>query len=164
MLVGNGRRGILPVAVNGSKYDWPQVRAFPDVGPASGCYSGSEPSCILCHRTAVMQGETVMVGKCRENRPCRGVVTVIALLCSLVLSFPAGAVVVENLYKATVPVSGQDEAQLAEAYQAGLERVLVRVSGDRDVTRREGMETHLEDAESLLASSQSGPGSVCSSR
>ena len=99
-----------------------------------------------------------MVGKCRENRPCRGAVTVIALLCSLVLSSPAGAVVIENLYKATVPVSGQDEAQLAEAYQAGLERVLVRVSGDRDVTRRNGMETHIEKAESLLASSQVGPG------
>jgi hypothetical protein len=105
-----------------------------------------------------MQGESVMVGKCRENRPCRGIVTVIALLCSLVLSSPAGAVAVENLYKATVPVSGQGEAQLAEAYQAGLERVLVRVSGDRDVTRREGMETQLENAESLLASSQVGPG------
>ncbi|GGY65106.1 DUF2066 domain-containing protein [Marinobacter zhanjiangensis] len=90
----------------------------------------------------------------KENRLFRGVVIVVALLWSLVPVSGAHAVVVSDLYQATVPVSGQSESQLAKAHQAGLERVLVRVSGDRNVTGRDGMEAHLEDARSLLESSQ----------
>lgn len=89
----------------------------------------------------------------RENRLFRSVVIVVALLWSLVPVSGARAVVVSDLYRATVPVSGQSESQLAEAHQAGLELVLVRVSGDRNVTGRDGMEDHLEDARSLLESS-----------
>ena len=89
----------------------------------------------------------------KKNRLFPGLVLCSALLWMSVLTSPARAVVVGDLYQASVPVTGQDEARLNEAYRAGLEKVLVRVSGDRDVIRRDGMAAQLDNAPSLVASS-----------
>jgi hypothetical protein len=43
----------------------------------------------------------------------------------------------EDLYQATVPVAGRDEAQRRTALGQALERVLIKLSGSRDVVRRE---------------------------
>ncbi|MFC4258755.1 DUF2066 domain-containing protein [Marinobacter lacisalsi] len=101
-----------------------------------------------------------MAVACKKNLLYPVGIVLMALAWSLTVSVDAQAVVVDDLYQASVPVSGQDEAQLAEGYQAGLERVLVRVSGDRDVVSREGVGAHLENAQALLASSQVEPGRV----
>lgn len=81
-------------------------------------------------------------------------IMLMAMVWSLLPSTGANARVVDDLYQASVPVSGQDEEQLEEGYRTGLERVLVRVSGDRDVLGREGLESRLEDAQALLDSWQ----------
>lgn len=82
---------------------------------------------------------------------------VLALLSLLVPSSPARAVLVEGLYQATVTVTGEAEEQLQAGYRSGLEEVLVRVSGDRSVLNREGIEAHLENARALLQSWQFEP-------
>lgn len=69
-------------------------------------------------------------------------------------SAPATAVSVSGLYTVEVPVAGSDPEQLAEGYAAGLSRVLVRVSGSRDVLSLAGVDAILADAESLLLSYQ----------
>ena len=93
----------------------------------------------------------------KKNRLFPGLVLCSALLWMSVLTSPARAVVVGDLYQASVPATGQDEARLNEAYRAGLEKVLVRVSGDRDVIRRDGMAAQLDNAPSLVASWQIEP-------
>ncbi|MGM0769526.1 MAG: DUF2066 domain-containing protein [Pseudomonadota bacterium] len=67
---------------------------------------------------------------------------------------PAGAVTVTGLYSAEVPVKGSSPDDLSEGYADGLEKVLVRVSGSRDVLGNEGVKALLDDAESLLQSYQ----------
>lgn len=75
--------------------------------------------------------------------------------CLLVgLSAQVNAVTVSGLYSARVPVAGSLPEQLAQGYTDGLSRVLVRVSGSRDVLAMEGVEEVLSDAESLLLSYQ----------
>lgn len=94
----------------------------------------------------------------QKKLPLTGTVALMALLWSLLLVAPAHGVVVENLYQVTVPVEGEGDDQLAEAYRRGLEEVLVRVSGDRNVADREGIDELLEDAESLLQNWQEREG------
>lgn len=95
-----------------------------------------------------------MAVACKKNRLYPFGMVLMAMAWSLLLSAGASAVVVDDLYQASVPVSGQDEEQLDEAYQAGLEHVLVRVSGDRDVLSQEGIGSYLDNARSLLDSWQ----------
>lgn len=80
--------------------------------------------------------------------------TMAAALVSLLLTLlpipPAHAVVVDDLYHATVPVSGEGEDALAEGYRQGLSRVLVKVSGDRSVADLDGLAPVLDDAGSLV--------------
>jgi len=79
-----------------------------------------------------------------------------ALFAFLLVGFSAQvtAVTVSGLYSARVPVEGSSPGQLAQGYADGLSRVLVRVSGTRDVLAMEGVETLLSEAESLLLSYQ----------
>lgn len=74
---------------------------------------------------------------------------VLAAFCA-----PASAVTVSGLYSVEVPVTGSSPDQLAVGYADGLARVMVRVSGTRDVLELEGIEAALADAESLLLSYQ----------
>lgn len=70
------------------------------------------------------------------------------------LGAPAQAVTVSGLYSVEVPVDGSSSAQLQQGYEEGLRRVLVRVSGSRDVLSRDGIQSVLAEAESLLLSYQ----------
>lgn len=70
------------------------------------------------------------------------------------LGAPAQAVTVSGLYSVEVPVGGSSSAQLQQGYEEGLRRVLVRVSGSRDVLARDGIQSVLAKAESLLLSYQ----------
>lgn len=73
----------------------------------------------------------------------------LASLCT-----PASAVTVSGLYSADVPVAGSSTADLKRGYAAGLSKVLVRISGTRDVLNMEGVKPLLADAQSLLLSYQ----------
>ncbi|EMP56490.1 hypothetical protein MSNKSG1_04126 [Marinobacter santoriniensis NKSG1] len=66
----------------------------------------------------------------------------------------AHAVTVAGLYSVEVPVAGSGPDQLAKGAADGLGRVLVRVSGSRDVLNLDGVPSLLDDAESLLLSYQ----------
>lgn len=69
-------------------------------------------------------------------------------------AFSAQAVTVPDLYSVDVPVEGTSTGDLAAGYAEGLRRVLVRVSGSRDVLANEGIDGLLGNAESLLLSYQ----------
>ncbi len=58
-----------------------------------------------------------------------------ALVLMLVVAAPARAATVPDLYQADVPVAGRDEGERARAIQEALRVVLVKVTGDRAVTR-----------------------------
>lgn len=75
-------------------------------------------------------------------------------LVLVMIGSPVSAVTVSGLYSVEVPVAGSSQAQLAEGYSDGLARVLVRVSGSRDVLQNEGVSALLADAENLLLSYQ----------
>ncbi len=77
-------------------------------------------------------------------------------LLLLLLGFyvPAQAVSVDGLYSVEVPVAGSAPQQLQAGYVEGLRRVLLRVSGSREVLQREETGALLERAESLLQSYQ----------
>ncbi|MDC0663915.1 DUF2066 domain-containing protein [Marinobacter sp. SS21] len=77
-------------------------------------------------------------------------------LLSLLLGYfaPAQAVSVDGLYSVEVPVAGSSPQQLQAGYVEGLRRVLLRVSGSREVLQREETGALLERAESLLQSYQ----------
>lgn len=75
------------------------------------------------------------------------------LMLSLVPA-SATAVTVSGLYSVDVPVSGTGPSDLAQGYSDGLARVLVRISGTRDVLSMDGVTSLLADAESLLLSYQ----------
>lgn len=78
----------------------------------------------------------------------------VLLLGFAFLGAPAQAVTVSGLYSVEVPVDGSSTAQLQQGYAEGLRRVLVRVSGSRDVLARDGIQSVLAEAESLLLSYQ----------
>lgn len=67
---------------------------------------------------------------------------------------PAQAVTVDGLYSVEVPVAGSSPQQLQAGYVEGLRRVLLRVSGSREIFQREEIGSVLEKAESLLQSYQ----------
>ncbi|SFR41144.1 hypothetical protein SAMN05216203_0052 [Marinobacter daqiaonensis] len=73
---------------------------------------------------------------------------------ALLTAMPAHAVVVDGLFREQVPLTGTDEQALAEGYETALREVLVRVSGNSEVTGLEGIGPVLEDAESLVQSWQ----------
>ncbi|RBP31036.1 hypothetical protein DET50_10654 [Marinobacter pelagius] len=88
-------------------------------------------------------------------RVSRAAVRAAVLLMGLAfLGAPAQAVTVSGLYSVEVPVDGSSSAQLQQGYAEGLRRVLVRVSGSRDVLARDGVQSVLAEAESLLLSYQ----------
>lgn len=78
----------------------------------------------------------------------------VLLLGFAFLGAPAQAVTVSGLYSVEVPVDGSSAAQLQQGYAEGLRRVLVRVSGSREVLARDGVQSVLSEAESLLLSYQ----------
>lgn len=80
--------------------------------------------------------------------------TLLLLLLFLIPVTGAHGVVVDDLYRATVPVTGDGNDELAEGYRSGLEQVLVKVSGDRSVVNREELASALDDPESLLEGRQ----------
>mgnify|MGYP001627818713 CR=1 FL=1 len=90
----------------------------------------------------------------QNNRQLRGMVVLMTLLWLLVSATAAHGVVVNGLYQAEVPVADEEDAQLQEGYRAGLEQVLVRVSGDRNVMDLEGVASQMQNIESLLESWQ----------
>ncbi|MDX5388252.1 MAG: DUF2066 domain-containing protein, partial [Marinobacter sp.] len=59
-----------------------------------------------------------------------------------------------GLYNIEVAVDGTGPNDLQAGYAEGLRRVMVRVSGTRDVLQLEGVDDVLKDAESLLLSYQ----------
>lgn len=84
-----------------------------------------------------------------------GLVRRIALVVMLgVLVAPAGAVTVSGLYSAEVPVEGSDQEALRDGYARGMQQVLLRVSGSREVLGQEAVLTLVENAENYLQSYQ----------
>lgn len=94
----------------------------------------------------------------QSNHQLKGTVVLITLLWLLVSAPFARGAVVEGLYQAEVPVAGEEDVQLREGYRAGLEQVLVRVSGDRSVMDLEPVASQMEDIEPLIESWQVEPG------
>lgn len=78
----------------------------------------------------------------------------IAAVCWVLSAGPAMAVTVSGLYTADVPIEGTSSGALKAGYAEGLQQVMVRVSGTRDVLELEGIEQVLAEAESLLLSYQ----------
>ncbi|MGP9834005.1 DUF2066 domain-containing protein [Marinobacter sp. NSM] len=79
---------------------------------------------------------------------------VMAGALSMLLAGTASAVTVSGLYNIEVAVDGTGPNDLQAGYAEGLRRVMVRVSGTRDVLQLEGVDDVLKDAESLLLSYQ----------
>ncbi|MEQ9547314.1 MAG: DUF2066 domain-containing protein [Marinobacter sp.] len=73
---------------------------------------------------------------------------------ALLAAFPAGAVTVNGLYTVEVPVAGGQAGELRQGYADGLEKVFVRVSGNSNISSKAGVQSLLDDAESLLQSYQ----------
>lgn len=73
----------------------------------------------------------------------------LAGLCS-----PVAAVTVDGLYTIQVPVAGSAPDDLKRGYADGLRRVLLRVSGERDIMSREGIATLMDEAQTLVQSYQ----------
>jgi hypothetical protein len=71
-----------------------------------------------------------------------------------VLAAPAGAVTVSGLYTAEVAVEGSGQEALRDGYARGMQQVLLRVSGSRDVLEQEEVRALLENAENYLQSYQ----------
>jgi len=76
----------------------------------------------------------------------------VVVACGLLWAGMAQAVTVSGLYSVDVPVEGADAEDLQAGYAEGLRRVMVRVSGSRDVLGLEGVDGVLENAQSLLQS------------
>ena len=70
------------------------------------------------------------------------------------MALQAQAATVTGLYSVEVPVESSSPSDLAQGYADGLKRVMVRVSGSRDVLSLEGVPALLNNAESLLQSYQ----------
>ncbi|GGC79606.1 DUF2066 domain-containing protein [Marinobacter halophilus] len=70
------------------------------------------------------------------------------------LAGPASAVTVSGLYNVDVAVDGSGSDDLQAGYAEGLRRVMVRVSGSRDVLALDGVDEVLSNAESLLLAYQ----------
>src|SRR5690625_1163830 len=71
-------------------------------------------------------------------------------LVLLTLACSAGAEVLETLYQDSVAVADQSRSGLSRAARQGLERVLVRVSGEREVSQQDGVRQALARADQLL--------------
>lgn len=78
------------------------------------------------------------------------VASLLAMMLILLPPAPALGVVVSDLYQARVAVSGESDEALSDGYRRGLEQVLVRVSGDRDIAERGELGQTLEEAKSLV--------------
>jgi hypothetical protein len=74
----------------------------------------------------------------------------IGLFLFLLYPLGAGAVVVDDLYQANVPVRDHSAAQLNRATRAGLAQVLVKVSGSREVLRNADVREALDRAQSFM--------------
>lgn len=70
------------------------------------------------------------------------------------LCTPVAAVTVEGLYSTQVPVAGSAPDDLKRGYADGLRRVLLRVSGERDIMNREGIAALMNEAQTLVQSYQ----------
>lgn len=70
------------------------------------------------------------------------------------LCAPAAAVTVDGLYSIQVPVAGSAPDDLKRGYADGLRLVLLRVSGERDIMNRDGIESLLDEAQTLVQSYQ----------
>ena len=66
-------------------------------------------------------------------RPCRPIYQVALLISFLLVSFPSSAVQVEGLFSAEVGVYDRSTEQRLEGIRQALEKVLVKVSGNRNV-------------------------------
>ncbi|WP_111496652.1 DUF2066 domain-containing protein [Marinobacter bohaiensis] len=78
-----------------------------------------------------------------------------AFSCLLALiPLVAGAVTVDGLYRAQVPVANTSASAQQAAYREGLRQVLMRVSGNREIVDSEEVAPLLDEAESLLQSYQ----------
>ncbi|OZB03685.1 MAG: hypothetical protein B7X58_15340, partial [Marinobacter sp. 34-60-7] len=93
-------------------------------------------------------------GLSRTVSLCNALVFTAAAALCLAWSATTGAVTVSGLYSVDVPVEGSSASNLAAGYAEGLSRVLVRVSGTRDVLSMDGVDGILSEAESLLLSYQ----------
>ena len=72
------------------------------------------------------------------------------LVSGLAASGVARGVEVPGLYEAEVPVKGQSEAERVTASRSALEQVLVKVSGNADITQLPKIEPLLSNAEQLV--------------
>ncbi len=74
------------------------------------------------------------------------------LLAALLLSQPVHAALVDDIYRAAVPVLGRDAATLRDARRAGLGEVIVKASGDMAATDSPLVVAALAEAERYLLS------------
>lgn len=70
-------------------------------------------------------------------------IAVVMLFLSLLWALPAQALPVDGLYREEVPVSGQSQQERTRAYREGLERVIVKVSGQREALEDSRIRTAL---------------------
>ncbi len=84
------------------------------------------------------------------SRSAPGVVLTLLLVASgLLAAMNAGAVVVDNLYRAQVGVEGRDDSARDEGFEKALSEVLVRITGTRTILDDEDIESLLKDAREL---------------
>lgn len=83
-----------------------------------------------------------------------GLFVVLGLMLILTWSQQAASATADGMYTVQVPVEGSSPAQLKAGYRAGLEAVLLRVAGTREVFGKPGVEQILDDAETYLQSYQ----------
>src|SRR5690554_231887 len=96
---------------------------------------------------------SIMAVKTR-NTPLFVLAAALLALVLILAAQPASAVMVSNLYQATVPVAGESEEHLLEGYRQGLAQVLTRVSGDRSVASHEEMTAVFENVADLVEGRQ----------
>ncbi len=83
-------------------------------------------------------------------------IPVIKLILGFLMLIPlaAHAVTVDGLYRTQVAVGGSSDSEQKAAYAEGLRRVLLRVSGSREVLNSDQIDGLLANAESLLQAYQ----------
>ena len=80
-------------------------------------------------------------------------IRIISLLClafAALVSMPASAAVIQNLYEAEVPVAGQSPQERADAVRTALNQVLIKVTGNREISTDPKVGDLLDNAERYM--------------
>jgi hypothetical protein len=75
---------------------------------------------------------------------------VLVSIIMMVMMQPVWAVHVRTLYQTVVPISAQTQAARDAAVQLGLQKVLIKITGNRDVNNNPFIKAHLNTANTLL--------------